>query len=184
MSKNRLFCTALVLCMGLAACGKEETTTNEEEVTETAPVEEAAEPASEDTATEETIPEDVEPDNWARRIHEISSNEDKATDKFYELEEILLEFEPSAEEVEQFKSDIIEDYKSGTYLDELDNHDRMLTNIFKSHFVEKNSEGAVKAFAFDYYQNLKYAYRGIDAPDSEAVKSNEEQMNEVLPEIE
>lgn len=187
MWKKRIFSTALILCFGLAACNGDETATKDEKVTEPTTTDEAdevSEPATEDTTTEETTDEEIDPDNWARKIHEISSTEEDASDKFYELEQFLVAYEPSEEEIDQFKTDIVDDYKSGTYLDELDNHDRMLTNIFKSYFVEKNNEGAIKEFAFDYYQNLKYAYRGLDGPDSDAVKSNEEQMDKILPEIE
>ncbi|MFC7685237.1 hypothetical protein [Ureibacillus sp. GCM10028918] len=184
MIKKRIFSTTLIICIGLAACNGEDTATNEEEITEPSPTDEASEPAAEDTPTEENASEEIEPDNWARKIYEIASNEEVASDKFYELEQYLLEYEASEEEVDQFKTDIVEDYQSGTYLDEIDNHDRMLTNIFKSYFVEKNNEGAIKEFAFDYNQNLKYAYRGVDSPDSDAVKSNEAQMDKVLAEIE
>ncbi len=182
--KKRIFSAALVLCLGLAACNEEETAKKDEEVTEPTPTDDVSETTTEETTPEETVNEEIDPDNWARMIHEISSSENEESDKFYELEQFLMEYEPSEEEIDQFKTDILDDYKSGTYLDELDNHDRMLTNIFKSYFVEKNSEGAIKEFAFDYHQNLKYAYRGADSPDSDAVKSNEEQMDKILPEIE
>ncbi|WP_052130325.1 hypothetical protein [Ureibacillus sinduriensis] len=183
MIKIRTFSTSLVLCFALAACNGADNDSKEKEVTEPAPAQE--ETGTIDTPSEETTIEDNDaaPDNWAEKIYEISSNGENAAGKFSELEQYLLEYEVSEEEVDQFKIDIVDDYKSGTYLNELDNHDRMLTNIFKSYFVEKNSEGALKEFAFDYFQNLKYAYRGVDTPDSEAVKSNEQQMNEMLPEI-
>lgn len=39
-------------------------------------------------------------------------------------EKFLIEYEATTEEIDQFKNDIITDYKSGTYLNELDNHER------------------------------------------------------------
>lgn len=185
MLKKRIFSTALVLSFCLAACNGDETAIDEE-VIEPVPKDEVTETGTEDATTEETTSEanDADPENWAEKIHEIASNEENASDKFSELEQYLVEYEASEEEVANFKTDIVDDYKSGTYLDDLNNHDRMLTNIFKSYFVEKNSEGAIKDFAFDYHQNLKYAYRGVDSPDSEAMKSNEAQMDKVLPEVE
>ncbi|MDN4495491.1 hypothetical protein [Ureibacillus aquaedulcis] len=194
MIRKNLLGLTLVLIVGLAACNGADTAENDEKITEPSPADEVTEAPAEDTTNEEadaekTASEDaqsdeIDPENWARKIHEIAATEQSPSDKFYELEGILLEYEPSEEKVEQFKTDIVEDYKSGTYLDELDNHERMLTNIFKSYFVEKNNNGAIKEFAFDYNQNLKYAYRGVDSPDSDAVKSNEAQMDKVLPEIE
>ncbi|MEK9198438.1 hypothetical protein [Ureibacillus sp. FSL E2-3493] len=189
--KKLVFSAALILTLGLAACGNDDSAEvvkeNEEkasdvEQTETNHSEEINSDVEETTEVgTENLTDAI---NWEEKIKSIASNAGVASDKFYELETFLLEYQASAEEIAQFKSDIVEDYKSGTYLSELDNHKRMLTNIFKSYFVEKNSEGALKDFAFDYYQNLKYAYRGVDSPESEAVKANEEQMNDALKEIE
>lgn len=92
--------------------------------------------------------------------------------------------EVSKKELNKFQKDIISDYKSGSYLSELDNHERMLSNMFKAVQVEKQTSGAIKNFAFDYYQNLKYAYRGVDLPGSEPVLANETQMNKALSEME
>ena len=61
----------------------------------------------------------------------------------------------------------------------------MLENIFKSQVVEQFYDGdePMKEFAFDFWQNSKYVYRGVDTPDSAAVKSNEEQMDKALAEM-
>lgn len=131
------------------------------------------------TPKEESKLEDVD-SNWQEQISTIANNSDLAKDKFYALELYMMNYVTTPELVEQFKVEIVEDYKSGTYLSELENHQRMLSNIFKSYIVEQNSEGAIKDFAFDYFQNLKYTYRGVDTIDSAAVKSNEDQMNKAL----
>ena len=121
---------------------------------------------------------------WEEEINEIANNNDPANEKFYTLEKYMMNYQANDEEVKKFKNDIINNYKSGKYLSEIENHARMLTNIFKSYIVEKNSDGALADFAFDYHQNLKYTYRGADEVDSEAVKANEDQMNKALREIE
>lgn len=129
-------------------------------------------------------PFSVENDHdWEGKIKEIANMDIDPSKKIYELERYMMEYKPTIEEVEQFKTDIIKDYQSGTYLGELDNHNRMLTNIFKAYLVEKNSEGAVKDFAFDYLQNIKYTYRGIDTPNGEVVKINERQMDQAIEQI-
>ncbi|MED0662172.1 hypothetical protein [Geobacillus thermodenitrificans] len=135
--------------------------------------------------TKEQTNENEEAAVWKLKIKEIAENDDKPSDKYYAVEKLMMEYKTkfNKNEIEQFKNDIINDYKSGDYLSELDNHERMLTNIFKSYIVEQNSEGAVKDFAFDYHQNLKYTYRGVDTVDSSAVKSNERQMDKALKEI-
>lgn len=177
--------TVLILCFGLAACNGDESAAEKEEVTEPASTNDVTDSTTEPTPTKESTNEDDDaaPDNWAEKIYEISTNGENSAVKFSQLEKYLLEYEVSKEEVDQFLKDIVNDYKSGTYLNELDNHDRMLTNIFKSYFVEKNSEGAMKEFSFGYHQNLKYTYRGVDSPDSEEVKSNEAQMDDSLQEL-
>lgn len=122
---------------------------------------------------------------WQTKIKEIANNSDTAADKYYAVEKFMMEYREKVtdDEVEQFKNDIINDYKSGTYLSEPNNHERMLTNIFKSYIIERKTDGNIKDFAFDYQQNLKYVYRGVDTVDSEAVKSNEHQMNKALEQI-
>ncbi|MBU5252400.1 hypothetical protein KQI46_10760 [Lysinibacillus capsici] len=132
--------------------------------------------------TEEKTNEVVTP-KWQIEISKLVTNTDSATDKFYSLEKFFIKYDVAQEEVEQFSKEIVSDYKSGTYLSEIENHERMLTNILKSYYVEKNSSGAIKDFAFDYLQNMKYTYRGVDTVDSDSVKSNEEQMNKALKEI-
>lgn len=121
--------------------------------------------------------------NWLDEIDAIANSSDNNSDKFYALEQVMLAYEVKENEVTQFENDIITDYKNGTYLNDLDNHERMLSNIFKSYVVERNTKGLLKDFAFDYHQNLKYVYRGIEDLNSEAVKANELQMNKVIDEI-
>ena len=79
---------------------------------------------------------------------------------------------------------IINEYKIGKYLKNINNDEYMLTNIFKSPALDKRyggqNEDAVGAFAFDFLQKTKYIYRDVDAMDSEAVKSNGHQMNKSL----
>lgn len=161
----------------------ESTETPKEEVQK-----ESSKPAEEKTkAKEKSVKEQLNKEvaDWKSKIKEIAENDDKPADKYYAVEKLMMEYKTkfNKDEIEQFKSDIINDYKSRDYLSELNNHERMLTNIFKSYIVERNSEGAVKDFAFDYHQNLKYTYRGVDAVDSSAVKSNERQMDKALKEM-
>jgi hypothetical protein len=100
------------------------------------------------------------------------------------VEAFMASYDATPEEIEQFQSNIITAYKDGIYLSKIEDHEFMLSHIFMSYVVEQNSEAPVKDFAFDYHQNLKYTYRGVDAVDSEAVKANESQMNKKLSELE
>lgn len=141
---------------------------------------EAAKRAEED----KKAAEQATANSWEAKIAELATNADRPADKFYALETYMMGYSYSAKEVEQFKADIIADYTSGTYLNDITNDERMLTNIFKGYIVEKgSSNAAVKDFAFDYFQNMKYTYRGVDAVDSDAVKANESQMDRALSQM-
>ncbi|MFJ8515557.1 hypothetical protein [Lysinibacillus xylanilyticus] len=164
--KKLIFSATLVLSLGLAACS-----------------EEAEKPTTKDQKIENPTPKVSVETKWHDEITKLASNSDSASDKFYALEKLLMDYKATQAEVKEFSTYIIDDYKSGNYLSDIGNHERMLSNIFKSYYVEKNSEGALKDFAFDYFQNMKYTYRGADTVDSEAVKSNEGQMNTALKEI-
>lgn len=120
---------------------------------------------------------------WQSEITKIASNSDIVADKFNTLEKFLITSDVTKGEINQFSNEIVTDYRSGNYLKDAGNHERMLTNIFKAYHVEKNSKGDLKDFAFDYFQNLKYVYRGVETIDSEAVKSNESQMDKALKTI-
>lgn len=117
---------------------------------------------------------------WEKEIATLAANSDAVADKFYALEKFLISHKVTNAEVKEFSATIVSDYKSGNYLSDIRNHERMLTNILKSYYVEKNSKGALKDFAFDYFQNMKNTYRGVEAVDSSAVKANEDQMNKAL----
>lgn len=124
--------------------------------------------------------------DWKSEINKIASNSDAVADKYNAIEAYMMSYRDriTDAEVKQFTSDIIDDYKSRKYLSELTNHERMLTNIFKSYIVsEKSKDQATIDFAFDYFQNMKYTYRGVDAVYSDAVKANEGQMDKALKQI-
>ena len=167
----------LTLVLFLTACGSNK---ESKPVVKDTPVDE---PIAEETETVKTEEKESVDLSWEEQIKQIAENEDVAADKFHAIELYMMDYEASVEEVDQFKSDIISEYKAGTYLNDITNHEFMLSNIFKSYIVEQNSDGAVKDFAFDYLQNMKYTYRGVDAVDSDAVKANEEQLDENLAEI-
>ena len=122
---------------------------------------------------------------WETDIENIISENDTAMDRFYALDQSLVGYElEDGIDIAAFANDIINAYENGEYLSDLTNDDYMLTMIFKSFVVEKFTDDAnIKDFAFDFYQNMKYTYRGVDAVDSDAVKANEEQMNKALEKI-
>lgn len=192
--KKLIFSASIVSALLLGACGGEETSTEsvdtsstetaiEEETTKEVVKEEPKEEAKASESVIEDIQEKVETPVWVTKINELAHNSDGVADKFYALEKFMMDYEASKEEVEQFSKDIIVDYQSGTYLSEIDNHERMLTNIFKSYIVDQQAEEPMKELAFDYHQIMKYTYRGAETIDSDFVKENEYQIEKSLKKL-
>ncbi|MGE6551318.1 hypothetical protein ACQKFK_20585, partial [Bacillus mycoides] len=87
----------------------------------------------------------------------------------------------SYDEIKTFGDEIIKEYTNKTYIKDVSNHEYMLKNIFKSEVVERNaSEKPLKDFAFDFWQNSKYNYRGVENTTSSATQENERQMDKAL----
>lgn len=119
---------------------------------------------------------------WQEKVKAVATKDATETEKFDEISLFAMDYQPTEEEIKEFEDFIINEYKSGNYIKDLTNHEYMLSNIFKSQVVERYyDEGELmKDFAFDFWQNSKYTYRGVDTPDSTPVKSNEDQMNKAL----
>ncbi|QUL57703.1 hypothetical protein KDC22_15190 [Paenibacillus tritici] len=135
-------------------------------------------PSAEPTASNSSM-------NWESAIKQISQTDTPASQKATAAEVLAKSYTPASEELSDFESQIVEEYTAGNYLAHIEDAEYMLTNLFKSRVVEQNhTEGeAIKEFAFDFYQNTKYTFRGAETVDSDAVQSNEAQMDKVLSEI-
>lgn len=154
---------------------------NEELESDSASVETSASTIAEDVTNEteeKPVVETKKP--WNESLEEIINSSDAPSDKFYALEKVMMEVDVAESDIESFKQDILTAYKEKTYIADPTNDSVMINFIFKSYMVEQNETAAWKDFAFDFYQNTKYVYRGVDAPDSDAVKANEAQIDKVI----
>ncbi|QWU15663.1 hypothetical protein SAMN04487895_1276 [Paenibacillus sophorae] len=146
-----------------------------------------SEPTSAPSKQPAEVPESAQTEahDWESQIATIVTSGGSQTEKADAAEMLARNYQPQQEEWEKFILYIVKEYRSGNYLAQIDNSEYMLTNIFKSVVVERNSKDGlpIKDFAYDFYQNTKYTYRGADTPDSESVKSNEEQMKEALAQL-
>ncbi|TPV44908.1 hypothetical protein [Bacillus dicomae] len=125
--------------------------------------------------------ENVKTVDWGNKIKEVASSDKSTTEKFDEVSKYAHDYKPSSDEVKQFGNDIIKEYKDKNYIKDISNHEYMLTNIFKSQVVDGNaSEKPLKDFAFDFWQNSKYNYRGVENASSSATQANERQMDKSL----
>lgn len=163
-----VFSATLVSALLLGACSDDTETTEKSETIET--------PEEKVEVVEDTKP-------WNESLEEIINSSDAPSDKFYALEKVMMDAEVAEADVESFKQDILKAYKEKTYLDDPTNDSAMINYIFKSYIVEQNETDSWKDFAFDFHQNVKYVYRGVDGPESEAVKANEAQMDKVLGDL-
>ncbi|OUB69398.1 hypothetical protein BK744_22000 [Bacillus thuringiensis serovar zhaodongensis] len=118
---------------------------------------------------------------WKSKITEIASSNKTPNEKFDEISRYAHNYKPTKDEIKTFGDEIIKEYTNKTYIKDVSNHEYMLTNIFKSEVVERNaSEKPLKDFAFDFWQNSKYNYRGVENATSSATQANERQMDKAL----
>ncbi|MGE6756254.1 hypothetical protein ACQKFO_22965 [Rossellomorea sp. NPDC071047] len=122
--------------------------------------------------------------SWEDKIKEIALLDLGPNDKFNEVSLFAKDYSPTKKEIANFEEYILAQYKEGKYLKDLSNHEYMLGNIFKSQVVDEYYEpgdnDSIKSFAFDFWQNSKYVYRGVDKIDSEATLANERQMDKAI----
>ncbi|MBD8067769.1 hypothetical protein [Bacillus sp. PS06] len=145
-------------------------------------------PIEENNTQEDGSKEENQISDWEEQIKQIASSDKSETEKHDEVMlKLVKNFEPKDEDIEDFEKYLISEFQNGNYLSDITNHEYMLTNLFKAGVVEKyyddSGQYPLDSFAFDFVQNTKYTYRGVDAVDSESVKNNEEQMKKALEEI-
>lgn len=125
--------------------------------------------------------------DWQSQIEMIATSNKTKTEKYDAVSLLARKYKPTEGEIKEFESYIINEFESGQYLQQIDDEEYMLANIFKSDIITvhySKQDIPINNFAFDYLQNIKYTYRGVDAVDSEAVRSNERQMKKALAEME
>lgn len=125
--------------------------------------------------------------NWKNKINKVAKSKLDESKKFDEIDQFAYSYSPSKKEVSEFVVYIIDQYTTQQYLKDISNDKKMLENIFKSTVVYKyyknEQSNPYRDFAFDFYQNSKYVYRGVDTIGSTAVTSNERQMDKALQRI-
>lgn len=126
--------------------------------------------------------------SWKSEIAELAKSDQTETEKADAAEMLGRHYKDlTKEDITSFENDIISDYKSKKYLSDIHNADYMLSNLFKTAAIQaaydKNDPNPIIDFAFDFYQNTKYTFRGVDKVDSHEVQANEEQLSKSLIKI-
>jgi hypothetical protein len=122
--------------------------------------------------------------NWQEEIKKIATSDKTETEKCDEVSSLARNYRPELKEIAEFETYIVEEFKTGRYLSDLKNHEYMLTNIFKSEVVHRYYDDQLNTpidkFAFYFWQNSKYTYRGADSVYSADTVRNKERMEELL----
>lgn len=184
---------AALFVVVLAACGSEDTSKEDTVSDNTDSQQETSNEKSTDETTQETETAAVEEEtdettvDWDTQVADIANGDGSETEKFDQVSSLAMDYSPTDEELETFGDDIVNEYKNGNYLSDITNHEYMLKNIFKAQVVdsafEDSEQNPLDSFAFDFLQNSKYTYRGVDAVDSQPVQANEKQMDDALAQI-
>ncbi|MBH8600509.1 hypothetical protein [Thermoactinomyces sp. CICC 23799] len=150
----------------------------------------AQEPIKDPTKSEEATKdvtksaETIKVEDWEGEIKKIAASDKTKTEKFDEVSILSKNYRPDENELADFESHIVREFISGRYLKTPEDDLYMLTNIFKADVVNRQYHDKyqvpIDEFAFDFWQNTKYVYRGVDDVDSQAVKANERQMKKAL----
>ncbi|MBU7320832.1 hypothetical protein [Paenibacillus oleatilyticus] len=183
MRKLGLCCLMAAMTISITACGKSEpASTSPAPITQSEPKKEHEQKAP----VPQKEPEQKVPD-WKSSIDEIAKSDKTPTEKFDEVTILARKYKPDDKELKEFEAYIINEYKNKKYLNDITNHSYMLSNIFRATVVERHyndkEKKPIDSFSFDFIQNSKYTYRGVDKVDSESVKSNEKQMDKALKQI-
>ncbi|MER1959160.1 MAG: hypothetical protein ABS942_17390 [Solibacillus sp.] len=141
---------------------------------------------AEQKANEEAEAESVVATTWQDKVNEIAIADGSPTDKYDAIMLYAKEYPSTDDEIAEFEKYIIDEYKSKRYIADITNSEYMVGNIFRANVINifyGQVNSPINDFAFDFYQNTKYTYRGVDAVDSDAVRSNERQMDKALEKI-
>lgn len=192
--KNWLFWVVVIVVGGIIGL----TTGGEEPADQAAPAAtEEAQPAAAEPTTEPTVAPTQAPTaaptkapaptvsaDWESEISDIIAAGGSKTEKAGAVEALAKKYEPQNEQLFDYFQFMVGELADKKYLAQIDNDEYMLSNIFKSLLVEKHAQNDhLKDFAFDFYQNTKYTYRGADTVDSDSVLANEAQMAKALAQI-
>lgn len=121
---------------------------------------------------------------WQEKIKEVAASKGSKTEKFDQISMYAHDYKPTKAEIKDFSNYIIQQYKDKKYIMDINNDEYMLEEIFKANVVERYYDDAdqnpLDSFAYDFWQNVKYNYRGVDTMTSDATTANEEQMDKAL----
>ncbi|MEG0362170.1 MAG: hypothetical protein RR602_11100 [Longicatena sp.] len=120
---------------------------------------------------------------WKNKVKEITSMDGTPTDKYYTVMLYAKDYPVTEDEIKEFEKYIVTEYQNKNYIADINNAEYMISNIFRANVINHfygDVKSPINDFAFDFYQNTKYTYRGADSPDSDAVKANEVQMDKAL----
>lgn len=124
---------------------------------------------------------------WQEKVKEVAASDGSKTEKFDQISMYARDYKPTKAEIKEFSDYIIQQYKDKKYIMDINNDEYMLEEIFKADVVQRYYDDVDKnpmdSFAFDFWQNTKYNYRGVDTMTNDSTISNEKQMDKALDQM-
>ncbi|MNB99458.1 hypothetical protein D3C75_467380 [compost metagenome] len=123
--------------------------------------------------------------SWESAIKQIAQSDTESAQKADAVLVLAKNYSPSPEELQDFESQIVEEYNAGNYLAHIEDAEYMLVNLFKASVVESiHSDGEpVRAFASGFSHNISNIFRGTDTVEGTSIKANEAEMDKTLAEM-
>ncbi|OCS84346.1 hypothetical protein [Caryophanon latum] len=117
---------------------------------------------------------------WHETIYTIANNGASAEEKFEELERFSVNYVTNAHELDQFIDTLITQFETNTYLQNLTDHQDVLTRIFQAFIVERNATGPLKDFSAAYFANLTGVYVDQVSTDHRIILHNQDIMHDMM----
>ena len=117
---------------------------------------------------------------WHETIYTIANNGASAEEKFEELERFSVNYVTNAHELDQFIETLITQFETNTYLQNLTDHQDVLTRIFQAFIVERNATGPLKDFSAAYFANLIGVYVDQVSTDHRIILHNQDIMHDMM----
>lgn len=117
---------------------------------------------------------------WHETIYTIANNGASAEEKFEELQRFSVNYVTNAHELEQFIDTLITQFETGTYLQNITDHQDVLTRIFQAFIVERNATGPLKDFSAAYFANLTGVYVNQVSTEHRIILHNQTIMQDMM----
>lgn len=180
MKKSILVLSILVLSSLISACNVTKTEETKQVSTAVSQIENTDVVTDEASTTGSVEQTEQAAIDWQTSVNELAKSDQSPTEKAEATEKLAREYNPTTEELEEFKYHVLQEFMSFNYLKDGSNAEYMLSNLFQSIALEHHDVHVVRDFALAFYHNTKNVFTGVEDIDSDSVKAYEEQLYKAL----